>query len=111
MESEHRNNRKYRQAKQRVKELKGFYWHFAIYMLVNLFITVNKVIRNYYNGESLNEAIWNFDTFSVWFFWGIGIFFHGMHVFGYPLILGKNWEEQKIKKIMEEEENRSKRYK
>ncbi|QCX39250.1 2TM domain-containing protein [Aureibaculum algae] len=111
MESEHRNNRKYRQAKQRVKELKGFYWHFAIYMLVNLFLTVNKVIRNYYNGESLNEAIWNFDTFSVWFFWGIGIFFHGMNVFGYPLILGKNWEEGKIKKIMEEDERQIRKYK
>lgn len=98
-------NKKYKQAKKRVEELKGFYWHFAIYLLVNLFITANKVIRNYNNGETWHEAFWDFGTFAVWMFWGIGILFHAINVFGYPFILGKNWEERKIKKIMEEEEN------
>lgn len=109
MNSDNTNNKKYRQAKKRVKELKGFYWHFAIYILVNLFITVNKVLSNYYNGETLSEAFSDFNTFSVWIFWGIGIVFHAMNIFGYPLILGKDWEERKIKKIMEEEEKQSKR--
>lgn len=111
MEEGQKNNKKYRQAKKRVGELKGFYWHFTIYIVVNTFLTANKVIRNYYNGETWSEAFWDFNTFSVWIFWGIGVAFHALNVFGYPLILGKNWEEQKIKKIMEEEDNRSKRFK
>ncbi|RPD92995.1 hypothetical protein EGM88_13650 [Aureibaculum marinum] len=110
MELEQTNTIKYRQARKRVKELKGFYWHLAIYVLINLFITINKVISNYYNGqsESWSEAIWNFDTFSVWIFWGVGIAFHAINIFGYPLILGKDWEECKIKKLMEKEEEQSK---
>ena len=97
-------NKKYKQAKKRVGELKGFYWHLAVYILVNLFMTANKVIRNYYNGETWNEAFWDFNTFSVWIFWGIGLAFHAFNVFGFPLLFGRNWEEQKIKKIIEEEE-------
>ena len=111
METKEMKNKKYLQAKKRVDELKGFYWHLAIYLIVNIFITINKVLRNYYNGETLSEAFWDFGTFAVWIFWGIGVVFHAFNVFGYPLILGKNWEERKIKKIMEEDENQFKKLK
>lgn len=97
---------KYLRAKNKVKNLKGFYWHLAVYLVINSFITVNKIIRNVFeNGETYSEAFWDFGTFAVWIFWGIGLVFHGMNVFGFPSLFGKDWEERKIKKIMEKDMN------
>ena len=60
---------KMRRARKRVEELKGFYWHLAAYLAVNLFITISKVSRNIVSGEGFNEAFFDFSTFAVWFFW------------------------------------------
>ncbi|MBT8188621.1 MAG: 2TM domain-containing protein, partial [Croceitalea sp.] len=32
--------------------------------------------------------------------WGIGLIAHGLNAFGYNPILGKDWEERKIKEFM-----------
>jgi len=97
---------KYLKAKNKVKKIKGFYWHLAVYLVINSFITVNKIIRNVFeNGETYSEAFWDFGTFAVWIFWGIGVAIHGMNVIGLPSLLGKDWEERKIKKLMDEDLN------
>tara|TARA_B110000211_G_scaffold181902_1_gene205873 strand:+ start:436 stop:567 length:132 start_codon:yes stop_codon:yes gene_type:complete len=31
---------KYIRAKKRVQELKGYYWHLAVYIAINLFLSV-----------------------------------------------------------------------
>jgi len=109
METNHTNEDNYLRAKKRVKELKGFYIHLAVYILINSFISVNKFIRNIYeNDETFNEAFWDFGTFAVWLFWGIGLAIHGFNVFGLPFLFGKDWEERKIKKYMEEDDNQFK---
>jgi hypothetical protein len=41
----------------------------------------------------------------LWFYWpllgwGIGLFFHGMSVFVFSKFPGKQWEERKIKEVM-----------
>jgi len=111
MDKDRSQNGKYSRAKKRIKELKGFYWHFAIYVMINSFFTVNKVLRNYYNGETWNEAILDFNTFSVWIFWGIGLAFHALNVFGIPFIFGKNWEDRKLKEFMDKDNNQYKSFK
>jgi hypothetical protein len=35
--------------------------------------------------------------------WGFGVAVHGMEVFGYNPLLGKDWEKRKIEKYMEDE--------
>ena len=45
---------------------------------------------------------------ALWFYWpllgwGIGVLFHGMKVFNITPFLGRNWEEQKIRELMEKE--------
>jgi hypothetical protein len=45
----------------------------------------------------------------MWFLWaalgiGIGLVFKAFKVFGLNPILGKNWEERKIKEIMKDEQ-------
>ena len=111
MEVMNNNNRdKLEKAKKRVKELKGFYTHLTIYILVNTFISTMKIIRNMGEGESFNDAFWDFGTFAVWFFWGIGLFFHGLKVFSYNPFFGKDWEKKQIQKYMDKDKTESEKY-
>ena len=103
---------KYLKAKKKVEAIKGFYWHLAVYIFVNSFITIFKTIRNISNGDSLNNALFDIGTLFVWAPWGIGVLIHGLVVFGvFSFLLGKNWEERKIKKLMEKESKEMKEYK
>lgn len=87
----------YLRAKKRVKKIVGFYWHLASYVVINAFIL-------YLISQNLNGTkFWSFNVFSTVIFWGIGLFFHFMGVFGPNLMFGKAWEERKIEKYMEEE--------
>jgi hypothetical protein len=94
---------RYLRAKKKIEKLKGFYWHFASYFVVNMFISISKIVRNINNGETFMEAFWDFGTFAVWIFWGIGIFFHAIGVFGQNIFFGKDWEERKINEFMDED--------
>lgn len=85
----------YLRAQKKVKSLMGFYWHLASYVIVNLFIIILIVS----NGGKL----FSFGTFATAIFWGIGLFFHFLGVFGPDFLFGKNWEERKIKKFMEKD--------
>ncbi|PCH75646.1 MAG: hypothetical protein COB98_08600 [Flavobacteriaceae bacterium] len=85
----------YIRAKKKVKEIKGFYIHFAVYLAVNGFIFIS-----HFMSEGNFSFIWEWESYGTWFFWGIGLFFHGFGVFGMDFLLGKQWEENKIKEIM-----------
>jgi hypothetical protein len=104
------NRKKLDRAKKRVEKIKGFYIHLAVYILVNTFISTMKVIRDMGDGESFNDAFWDFGTFAVWFFWGIGLFSHGLNVFSYNLIFGKDWEEKQIQKYMDKDKKEAEKY-
>lgn len=96
---------RYQLAVKRVKQIKGFYTHALIYILVNLvFVYIN--FQNLDDGESYFQ--WrNFITFS---FWGIGLLAHGASVFLPNLIFGRNWESNKIKEFMDKDSHESNRY-
>lgn len=94
---------KYIRAKKRVDQLKGYYTHLAIYLLVNVIISVTKIIDLMDSGDTFEEAFMSFDNFSLWMFWGIGIAFHTYKVFGAGLLfMNKDWEDRKIKEFMNE---------
>ncbi|MBJ7881197.1 2TM domain-containing protein [Gelidibacter salicanalis] len=81
----------YHRAKKRVEDLKGFFGNLVSYCVVIPFL----IFINY-------KTSWNYQWF--WFpmlGWGMGIIFHAFGVFGY----GKEWEERKIKEILEKEQN------
>lgn len=86
----------YLRAQKKVKKLIGFYWHLASYVIVNLFIIAVIVMSG---GD-----LWSFGTFSTAIFWGIGLVFHALGVFGPDIFFGSNWEERKIKELMEKDE-------
>ena len=86
---------KYNKAKKRIKELKEFYSHLASYLVVIPFL----IFINLY-----------FSPKHIWFYWpmlgwGIGLFFHALGVFNIFPFFGKDWDDKKIKEIMEKEKN------
>ncbi len=88
------NERKLEKAmRARVKEMKSFYTHLVIYIVVNLALL----------------GAWGLSrTHFPWFLivmggWGIGLFFHWYNVFVDKGMLGKDWEDRKVKALMEKE--------
>ena len=91
----------YIRAKKKLDKLKGFYWHLAAYIIVNIFL-ISMASSNLHEDESF----WQFKTFATAIFWGIGLAFHAMGTFGPDLLFGKNWEEKKMNEFM----NKDKRH-
>jgi hypothetical protein len=86
----------YERARKRVDDLKGFYVHLFTYIGVNLFLFLLNILTAPGN--------W-------WFYWpllgwGIGLAAHAASVFVWNPFLGQEWEERKIREIMEREKNR-----
>ncbi len=97
------NEERYIQAKKKIKEIKGFYWHLFWYLAVNLFLTFGGTIFNLFNGGTVDIDDFHFGTFSVWFFWGIGLAAHWLNVFGKNIFFSKDWEDRKIKEFMDKD--------
>lgn len=89
---------KYQEAVKRVKRIKGFYTHAAIYVVVNIMI----VILNIQDLEP-GESYFKIENFFTAFFWGLGLLTHALSVFLPNILLGSNWEEKKIKQLMEKD--------
>lgn len=87
--------RRYLEAKQRVKDIKDFYMHFIAYSLVIGFLA----FLNFKDG---------FDAYPwvLWpaLGWGIGVAFNAASAFRINPFFDKNWEKKKIEKYMKEEE-------
>ena len=91
---------KYQEALKKVKRIKGFYTHAIVYVVINVMIVIVN-IQHLDKGESYFQ----FKNFSTAFFWGIGLVTHGLSVFLPGMVMGKNWEEKKIKELMDKEKN------
>lgn len=84
---------KYQKAKARVDELKAFYSHLFMFVLVNGFFFVIDIFTS---------------PGSWWFYWplagwGVGLFVHFMGVFVIGSVFGRNWEQKKIRDLMDKE--------
>ncbi len=97
------NQDKLKRAKEQVKEIKGFYVHFAVYLIINAFILVNIYLQT--------DEFWQWPHFVTLFGWGIGLGFHASKVFGFNLFFGKKWEERQIQKYMDEDKERMDKFK
>lgn len=89
----------YLRAKKKVDKIVGFYWHLAIYVVVNIFLIILIYTKS-------GEPFWSMATMSTPMFWGIGIVFHFLGVFGTNFLFGKDWEERKIEKYMNKDRDR-----
>lgn len=92
---------RYELAYKRVKRIKGFYVHALVYVLVNSFL----ILSTYMKSSTATEVFFSWKTFSVAFFWGIGLVAHGLSVFGRDLFFGQEWEDKKIQELMDKEKS------
>ncbi len=88
------NETKYRRAQDRVAKLKRFYGR--VFRGVLAIIITGAI--NYY----LNE--WT----HPWFLWvvfgvGLGLSLKAFRLFGTHLLFGKDWEERKVKELMDKD--------
>ncbi len=91
---------RFREARKRVEELKGFYGNLVSYIVVNLGLMILNLMTT-------PDRLW---FFWPMFGWGIGVLFHAMKVFNFTPFVGKDWEERKIRQFMEEEKRRNEEF-
>lgn len=88
-------------ALKRVSQLKKFYSHLSVYIIINLIIFS---IKAYYldffnNGDIGNWLQWH--IISTPLIWGIFLLVHAIKVFSpFP----RNWEKRQIQKYIDREE-------
>ena len=83
---------KYKIARKRVEEIKGFYGHLFAYIGVNITLVIIDLVVSPY---------------SMWFywitvFWGIGVSWHALGVFVFNRFPGAGWEKRKMEEIIKE---------
>lgn len=96
----------YIMAKHKTEKLKRFYVHLTIFLIINIGLITFKVIRNMNYGETLIDALVDWSAFTTPIIWGVFLLIHAFSVFGPNLILGRDWEESKLKEFMKEEEKK-----
>ncbi|KOS08115.1 histidine kinase [Flavobacterium akiainvivens] len=82
----------YKKAKDKIKEIKGFYYNLACFCIVI-------PVLIYINLRYLPEFHWFWFSIAGW---GTGVIIQGMFAFGWVPFLGKDWETRKINQIMEQ---------
>ena len=88
------NDERYEKAKKRVEELKRFYGNLVTYAVINVILIIINLVTS-------PGSLW---FYWVTIFWGIAILLHASKVFILKgKFLGEEWEEKKIKEIMEKE--------
>ncbi len=91
--------KRYKNAKKRVDDEKGFYTHLTFYVIINLVVLF--VNTNFESQGFKNWSQWHLYITPI--LWGIGLLFHGLRVFNNNFIFSKDWERRKIDEIMKEE--------
>lgn len=93
------SNSTYESAKKRVEAEKGFYSHLVAYIIINSALLLLNI------DFDLNFSNWlRWNILTTPFFWGIGLLIHGVCVFGIKTKLFRDWEEQKIKELMNKDD-------
>lgn len=101
MEEQFEKTREYLQARKRAKEIKGFYTHLVVYCsVIPVLVAVNLLF--------VPDFYW-FPFSAIG--WGIGLLFHWMEIRKITPFLGRNWEERKIRQLMDEEKARYEKFK
>jgi hypothetical protein len=88
---------RYQRAKKRVELLRGFYGHAVVFVVVNIGLAA-------YNIAVTPDRLWFLLTVAGW---GIGLVAHGAYVMGSGRFFGAEWQERKIREVMEREQRQS----
>ncbi|MCK0146979.1 2TM domain-containing protein [Arenibacter sp. F26102] len=100
------DSEKYIRAKRRVENLKNFYAHIAVYVVMNVLLFSFKVniidffVEHGVNDQGfLNWVEWNIVFIPI--IWGVVLLLIGLFYFKMKPVFFRNWEERQIRKYME----------
>jgi hypothetical protein len=82
---------RYERARRRVRELRGFYLHGLVFAGVNVLLHA----VNFATSPGVYWAFWPLLG------WGIGLVAHGLATYRWMPFFGRDWEERKIRQLME----------
>lgn len=92
---------KYMRAQRRVQEIKQFYKHLLVYILVNVFFIGRRIYKDIvYRDQTIADAFLDKENYNIFFWWGVIVILHGIVVFGKQKLFSKEWEDRKIKEYM-----------
>lgn len=83
-------------ARRRLVAEKAFYIHLATYVIVISALFVINALTGHGRWWFVWPAIG----------WGIGVTIHALSTFGMIGLLGRDWEQRRLKELMEEEQQR-----
>jgi signal transduction histidine kinase len=89
--------RKYNDARRRVRALRVFFMHALIYLVVNTLLIVINLLTS-------PHRFWAGATLMSW---GMGLAVHGLIVWSRVGLLGRDWEERKIAEYMARDQVRT----
>jgi len=93
METNYLEEERFYQAQKRVKEIKKFYEHLTVYLLVNPIV----IVVNLMTSPGYLYFIWSILG------WGIALILHGLTVFNFMPFFNKEWEEKQISNLLKKE--------
>lgn len=96
MEESFEEQRRVEKARKKVHAIKGFYKHFAAYIIVNTVV----IIMHLADREP-GEDFFSWGMLSMPLCWGLGLLIHAFGVFGTDAFFGADWEDRKIREYMD----------
>ncbi|WP_348798888.1 2TM domain-containing protein [Flavobacterium adhaerens] len=97
---------RYEMAFKRVKRVSAFYNHLIIYIFISIVTIIANANIDLFKQGIIGDPWYNWRTYSTALFWGIIVLVHGIFIFGQNLLFGLDWEERKIKEILEKDKNK-----
>jgi len=82
---------RYEKARKKVEMIKWFYVDIGLYVVINLGLFLLNILTT-------PDDLW---FYWVMLAWGIGLAAHAVVVYGFSSVFGDEWEERKIREIMD----------
>jgi hypothetical protein len=91
-----------RAIRRRVHQLAEFYRHAMIFAVVNLSLWAINAVQIYLSTQSIKWYSW----WAIWpmLGWGIGLLTHGITVVPVWTVFSQEWEDRKVKQLMERDQ-------
>ncbi|WP_029272796.1 2TM domain-containing protein [Flavobacterium sp. KJJ] len=104
------NDESFNIAYRKVKKIKGFYSHLKVYIIVNLIIIVSNLSRDFSVIKFNDNGLFDWNTYSTAFYWGIALLIHAFSVFGPDIFFNRDWEQKKIQEYMNKQSSNNNKW-
>ncbi|MBF4507957.1 2TM domain-containing protein [Flavobacterium sp. JLP] len=104
------NDESFNIAYRKVKKIKGFYSHLKVYIIVNLIIIVSNLSRDFSMIKFNDNGLFDWNTYSTAFYWGIALLIHAFSVFGLDIFFNRDWEQKKIQEYMNKQSSNNNKW-